>query len=85
MDYLSHMPRKNLLGPMNLLDRIGSLFVYRSPNHFDGYKSHLRNLSNRQLRSLVGTTSHYSKDRLIEMYLQKHLQASQLEQAPQDQ
>ena len=61
---------------MNLLDRIGSLFVYRSPNALDGYKSHLRSFSNRKLRDLVGTTSHYSKDQLIQMYLQRHLQAA---------
>tara|TARA_Y100001963_G_scaffold66255_1_gene92358 strand:- start:400 stop:609 length:210 start_codon:yes stop_codon:yes gene_type:complete len=53
----------------NLLDAIGSLFVYASPEPFDGYARFLRGLSSKKLRELAGTNSHYSKTILINMIL----------------
>ena len=54
---------------MNLLDAIGSLFVYRSPQPFDGYARFLRDLSSKRLQSLAGTRTHYSKTILINMII----------------
>tara|TARA_R100000458_G_C8231301_1_gene212906 strand:+ start:570 stop:758 length:189 start_codon:yes stop_codon:yes gene_type:complete len=50
-----------------LLDAIGSLFVYRSPEGLDGMRTNLRYLSNKKLQRLAGTNSHYSKTMLINM------------------
>ncbi len=50
-----------------LLDAIGSLFVYRSPEGLDCMRSNLRYLSNKKLQGLAGTKSHYSKTILINM------------------
>ena len=50
---------------MKFLDQIGSFFVYRSPDPKE--KGYLRFLSNRILREMAGTQSHYSKKDLIEM------------------
>ena len=52
---------------MNLLDAIGSLFVYKSPQPFDGYARFLRDLTSRNLQRLAGTRTHYSKTILINM------------------
>ena len=52
---------------MNLLDAIGSLFVYRSPDPVDSYRSYLATKSNRELRELAHTPSHYSNTMLINM------------------
>ena len=54
---------------MNLLDAIGSLFVYRSPEPFDGLRSNLRYLSNKKLQVLAETKTHYSKTMLINMII----------------
>ena len=54
---------------MNLLDAIGSLFVYRSPDPEDTYRSYLSTKSNRELREIAHTTSHYSKTMLINMII----------------
>tara|TARA_Y100001963_G_scaffold148259_1_gene225857 strand:- start:304 stop:495 length:192 start_codon:yes stop_codon:yes gene_type:complete len=54
---------------MNLLDAIGSLFVYRSPEPFDGLRSNLRYLSNKKLQVLAETKTHYSKTILINMII----------------
>ena len=54
---------------MNLLDAIGSLFVYRSPQPFDGYERFLRHLSSKRLQGLAGTRTHYSKTILINMIM----------------
>tara|TARA_R100000781_G_scaffold97980_1_gene61770 strand:- start:38 stop:235 length:198 start_codon:yes stop_codon:yes gene_type:complete len=51
----------------NLLDAIGSFFVYTSPEPFDGYARFLKGLSSKRLRGLAGTPSHYSKTILINM------------------
>lgn len=53
----------------NLLDAIGSFFVYTSPEPFDGYARFLKGLSSKRLRELAGTPSHYSKTILINMIL----------------
>ena len=52
---------------MNLLDAIGSLFVYKSPQPFDGYERFLRDLTSKNLQRLAGTRTHYSKTILINM------------------
>ena len=52
-----------------LLDAIGSLFVYTSPEPFDGYRRFLKDLSSKKLRGLAGTPSHYSKTILINMII----------------
>ena len=54
---------------MNLLDSIGSLFVYRSPDPEDSYRSYLSTKSNRELREIARTPSHYSKTMLINMIM----------------
>mgnify|MGYP003125006737 CR=1 FL=1 len=54
---------------MNLLDAIGSLFVYRSPEPLDGLRSNLRYLSNKKLQVLAETKTHYSKSILINMII----------------
>ena len=52
-----------------LLDKVGSLFVYRSPDHLSGYYRFLQPLPSRQLRKLAGTRSHISKKKLIDIIL----------------
>ena len=56
------------------LDAIGSLFVYRPPEPMSGKRLKrfvLMGKSNRVLRDLVPTTSHYSKQKLVDMILSK--------------
>ena len=57
---------------MNLLDWLGSGFVYKSPDPVQGFKRFLIDLPSRKLRSLADTNAHYSKKRLVELYLQKN-------------
>ena len=52
-----------------ILDSIGKLFVYESPEPYDGFKRFLRDKTSRQLRVLAGTTSHYSKTIMINMII----------------
>jgi hypothetical protein len=58
---------------MGLLDAIGSLFVYRSPDPKDGferfYRMKLRSMTNYELRKLAGTTVHYNKTMLVNMII----------------
>ena len=54
---------------MNLLNAIGSFFVYRSPDPIDSYRSYLATKSNRELREIAHTPSHYSKTMLINMII----------------
>lgn len=54
---------------MNLLDAIGALFVYESPDEYDGYRRFLRDLTSKQLQKQAGTSSHYSKTILINMII----------------
>ncbi len=51
------------------LNVIGSLFVYTSPEPFDGHRRFLKDLSSKKLRALAGTPSHYSKTILINMII----------------
>ena len=52
---------------MNPLKAIGSLFVYTSPDEYDGYRRFLRDLTSKKLQKYAGTSSHYSKTILINM------------------
>ena len=54
---------------MNPLKALGSLFVYRSPDEYDGYRRFLRDLTSKQLQRHAGTSSHYSKTILINMII----------------
>ena len=42
-----------------ILDLIGKLFIYESPEPLDGMKRFLRDKTSRELRALAGTPSHY--------------------------
>ena len=57
---------------MNFLDWLGSGFVYKSPKPYDGFKRFLVDLPSRKLRLLADTNAHYSKKKLVELYLQKN-------------
>ena len=57
---------------MNFLDWLGSGFVYKSPKPYDGFKRFLLDLPSRELRLLADTNAHYSKKKLVEIYLQKN-------------
>jgi len=57
---------------MNFLDWLGSFFVYKSPKEGEGFKRFLLTLSAKKLRALAGTTTHYSKKKLVQIYLQKN-------------
>ena len=50
-----------------VLDAIGSLFVYTSPDPMDGYRRFLRYKTSKELQTIAGTSSHYSKTILINM------------------
>ena len=52
-----------------LLDKIGGLFVYRSPEPFQGYYNMLLQLPSRKLRALAGTNAHCKKTKLVDMIL----------------
>ena len=54
-----------------LLDFIGSGFVYKSPQPYDGFRRFLSDLPSKQLRSLADTNAHYSKKKLVDLYLLK--------------
>jgi len=55
-----------------LLDFIGSPFVYRSPLPYEGFARFLEMLPSRELKSLAETRAHYSKKKLIQLYLQRN-------------
>jgi len=57
---------------MNLLDWLGSGFVYKSPKPYDGFARFLIDLPSKQLRLLADTNAHCSKKKLVEIYLQKN-------------
>jgi hypothetical protein len=57
---------------MKLLDWLGSSFVYRSPKPYQGFARFLETLPSRELKSLAETKAHYSKKRLVQLYLQKN-------------
>ena len=52
-----------------LLNAIGSLFVYRSPEPYDGFRRYLRHVTNYELRKLAGTKHSYNKTMLINMII----------------
>ena len=54
-----------------LFDFIGSGFVYKSPKPYDGFKRFLIDLPSKQLRLLAETNAHYSKKKLVDLYLLK--------------
>ena len=49
-----------------LLDLLGSPFVYRSPVGLQGFRAGLMQLSNRQLQPLADTQSHVKKTVLVD-------------------
>ena len=53
----------------SILNFIGKLFIYESPEPYDGMKTFLRYKTSRELRGLAGTTSHYSKTIMINMII----------------
>jgi hypothetical protein len=57
---------------MKLLNWIGSFFVYKSPDPVQGFARFLVDLPSRKLRLLADTNAHYSKKKLVELYLQKN-------------
>ena len=57
---------------MKILNWIGSGFVYKSPKPYDGFKRFLLDLPSRKLRLLADTNAHYSKKKLVKLYLQKN-------------
>jgi len=57
---------------MGILNWIGSGFVYRSPKPNEGFARFLETLPSRKLRALADTTTHYSKKKLVQIYLQKN-------------
>ena len=57
---------------MNLLDWLGSGFVYKSPKPYNGFKRFLLDLPSRELRSLAESNAHCSKKKLVQLYLQKN-------------
>jgi hypothetical protein len=57
------------MNKFNILQAIGSFFVYRSPNPGEGYERFLLSLPSRKLRFLAGTKTHYSKKTLVKMFL----------------
>jgi len=57
---------------MRILNWLGSFFVYRSPKPYQGFARFLETRSSRELRLLAGTTTHHSKKKLVQIYLQKN-------------
>ena len=49
-----------------LLDLLGSLFVYRSPTGLQGFRAGLMQLSCKKLQPLAGTQSHVKKTVLVD-------------------
>ena len=59
-----------------LLDLIGSLFAYKSPDPIDGFRHNLELLPTRKLKHLAGTKTHYSKKRLVQIIMQNSSDSS---------
>ena len=57
---------------MGILNWLGSFFVYRSPKPYQGFARFLETLPSRELKLLAETQAHYSKKRLVQIYLQKN-------------
>tara|TARA_R100001082_G_C4287318_1_gene126593 strand:- start:247 stop:438 length:192 start_codon:yes stop_codon:yes gene_type:complete len=56
-----------------ILNVIGSLFVYKSPEPYEGFARFLIDLPSKQLRSLAETNAHCSKKKLVQIYLEKNI------------
>ena len=54
-----------------LLNFLSSGFVYKSPPEGQGFINFLHTLPTRKLKLLAGTNTHYSKKKLVEIYLLK--------------
>ena len=54
------------------LNFIGSGFVYKSPNPYEGFKRFLLYLPSKQLRYLADSRSHCSKEKLVQLYFKKN-------------
>ena len=52
-----------------LLDWVGGLFVYRSPEPGQGYYNLLLQLTSKKLQVLAGTRTHLSKKKLVAMII----------------
>ena len=57
---------------MGILNWIGSFFIYKSPEPYQGFARFLETLPSRELRALADTTAHYSKKKLIQIYFRKN-------------
>jgi len=57
---------------MIFLDWLGSFFVYKSPKEGEGFKRFLLTLSAKKLRAIAGTTTHYSKKKLVDLYFKNN-------------
>ena len=57
---------------MIFLDWLGSFFDYKSPKEGEGFKRFLFTLSAKKLRALAGTTTHYSKKKLVDLYFKNN-------------
>ena len=55
-----------------LLDFLGSPFVYKSPKPYEGFARFLEMLPSKQLKALAETQAHYSKKKLVQLYLSKN-------------
>ena len=55
-----------------LLDFIGSGFVYKSPPPKQGFINFLQTLPTRKLKLIADTNAHYSKKKLVDLYLLKN-------------
>jgi len=53
-------------------DFFGSFFVYRSPKTYEGFARFLEMLPSKELKALAETQAHYSKKRLVQIYLLKN-------------
>ena len=52
-----------------VLDKVGGLFVYRSPTPLQGYYNMLLQLPSKKLKALAGTKAHCKKTKLVDMIL----------------
>ena len=51
------------------LDWLGSPFIYRSPKPIDSFRHFLLYLPSRKLKVLAGTSSHLSKEKLVNLII----------------
>ena len=63
----AYLPRYTSLNEMKqLLDLLGSPFIYRSPVGLQGFRAGLMQLSCKKLQPLAGTQSHVKKSVLVD-------------------